>query len=46
MGRGGKSLNGFKFGAFIGRFSSDGAACMAVKGLNTLFFFGGVVMYF
>ena len=28
------SLNGFKFGTFIGRFSSDGAEIMAVKGLN------------
>ena len=31
--KGGKSLNDFKFGSFIGRFQSDGAASMAVKGL-------------
>ena len=30
---GGKSLNGFKFGDFMIRFPSDGAASMAVKGL-------------
>ena len=30
-----KSLNGFKFGTFIGRFLSDGAASVAVKGLKT-----------
>ena len=29
----GGCLNGFKFGTFIGRFPSDGAARMAVKGL-------------
>ena len=29
-----KSLNGFKFGTFIDRFPSDGAATMAVKGLR------------
>ena len=34
MRTGGGSLNGFKFGTFIGRFPSDGAARMAVKGLN------------
>ena len=28
-----KSLNGFKFGTLIGRFPSDDAASMAVKGL-------------
>ena len=28
------SLNDFKFGTFIQRFPSDGAACMAVKGLT------------
>ena len=33
-GRGGKSLNDFKFGTFIGRFPSDGAASMAEKGLR------------
>ena len=27
------SLYGIKFGTFIGRFPSNGAACMAVKGL-------------
>ena len=31
----GKSLNHFKFGTSVGRFSSDGAASMAVKGLNS-----------
>ena len=34
MRRGQKSLNGFKFGTFISRFPSDGAASMAVKGLK------------
>ena len=34
MRRGQKSLNGFKFGTFIGRFPSDGEASMAVKGLK------------
>ena len=29
-----KSLNGFKFGTFSGRFPRDGAANMTVKGLN------------
>ena len=29
-----KDLNDPTFGAFIGRFQSDGAASMAVKGLN------------
>ena len=28
-----KNLNNLKFGTFIGRFSSDDAASMAVKGL-------------
>ena len=32
----GKSLNDFKFGTFIGRFPSDDASSMAVKGLNQL----------
>ena len=32
--RKGKSLNGFKSGSFVGRFPSDGAARMAVKGLR------------
>ena len=32
-GGGGGGLN-FKFGPFIGRFPSDGAASIAVKGLN------------
>ena len=32
-----KSLNNFKFGLFIGRFPSDEAASMAVKGLNYVF---------
>ena len=31
---GGKSFNDFKFGTFIGCRQSDGAACMAAKGLN------------
>ena len=34
-GGGGGSLNGFKFGTSVGRFPSDGAANMAVKGLKT-----------
>ena len=34
--KGAKSLNGFKFGTFIGRFPSDGATNMAVKGLRGL----------
>ena len=29
-----KTLNYFKFGTFTGRFSSDGAGSMAVKGLK------------
>ena len=33
-GRGQKGHNGFKFGTFIGRFPSDGAASVAVKGLT------------
>ena len=32
----GESLNDFKFGTSVGRFSSDGAASTAVKGLNNL----------
>ena len=32
--KGAKTLNGFKFGTFIGRFPSDSAASMAVKGLK------------
>ena len=32
--KGKKGLNDFKFGIFIGRFESDGAASMAVKGLR------------
>ena len=36
MGREQKSFNGFKFGTLIGRFPSDSAASMAVKGLNKL----------
>ena len=31
----GGGLNDFKFGTFIGRFSSDSAASRAVKGLRT-----------
>ena len=34
MRRGKKGLNDFRFGIFIGRFESDGAASMAVKGLS------------
>ena len=30
-----KSLNDFKFGTFIGRFPSDSAASIAVKGLTS-----------
>ena len=33
-GKGGKGLNNFKFDTFSGRFPSDGAASMAVKGLK------------
>ena len=33
-GGGGGSLNDFKFGTSSGRFPSDGARNMAVKGLN------------
>ena len=29
-----KGFNGFKFGTFIGRFSSDGSASVAEKGLT------------
>ena len=29
-----KSVNGFKFGTFIGCFPTDGAAILAVKGLK------------
>ena len=32
--KGAKTLNSFKFGSAIGRFPSDGAASMAVKGLK------------
>ena len=32
----GKSLNDFKFGTSIGRFSSNGAESTAVKGLRTI----------
>ena len=35
-GWGGGSLNDFKSGTSVGRFSSDGAASRAVKGLNNL----------
>ena len=35
-----KSPNDVKFSIFIGRFPSGGAASMAVKGLNYLFFVG------
>ena len=34
--KGQKSLNGFKFGTFIGCFLGDGAASMAVKGLTVV----------
>ena len=39
MLRGGKGFNDFKFGTFIGRFSSDGAANMAVKGLIYIYIY-------
>ena len=32
--KGEKSLNGFRFGTLVGRFLSDGAGSMAVKGLS------------
>ena len=35
--KGEKKLNDFKFGTFTGRFPSDGAASMAVKGLIEAF---------
>ena len=38
-GRGG-GINDFKFGTFIGRFKSDGAASVAVKGLNVVHLWG------
>ena len=34
MRRGKKGLNGFIFATFVGRFPSDGATSMAVKGLT------------
>ena len=34
-GGGGRGLNDFEFATFSGRFQSDGAASMAVKGLRT-----------
>ena len=34
-GGGGGGVNDFSFGAFIGRFQSDGAESMTVKGLMT-----------
>ena len=40
--KGEKSLNDFKFGTFAGRFPSDGAASMAVKGLKRTFGMVGV----
>ena len=36
--KGGKSLTGFKSGTFVGRFPSDGAGSIAVKGLKELTF--------
>ena len=36
-GGGGRGVTDFKFGTFIGRFQSDGASSMAVKGLNWYF---------
>ena len=35
-GVGGGRVNDFKFGTFVGRFKSDGAATVAVKGLNVV----------
>ena len=37
--KGGKSLNNFKFGTFIGCFPSDHVASVAVKGLRPVSFF-------
>ena len=34
--KGGKGLNGFKFGTFTGRFQSDGAASMVEKRLISI----------
>ena len=36
----GKSLNDFKFGTSVGRFSSDGAASTAMKGLRSMLTYG------
>ena len=36
MQKGGKSLNNFRFGTFIGCFPSDDAASMALNGLSQL----------
>ena len=36
----GESLNDYKFGTFIGRFPSDGAESMAMKGLACNEMFG------
>ena len=34
-----KDFNDFKFGTFLGRFPSDGAGSIAVKGLSFLYIF-------
>ena len=36
----GKSLNDFKFGTSLGRFSNDGPASTAVKGLRSMLTYG------
>ena len=41
----GQGLNDFKFGTFLGRFWSDGAASMAVKGLRARFWIPTEVVY-
>ena len=46
IGRGPKSLNGFRFGTFIGRFPSDGVGSMVVKGLMGLVWFGFWLLLF
>ena len=37
-------LSDLKFGAFIGRFPSDGAASIAVKGLNIFYYKSRIII--
>ena len=39
-----KSLNDFRFHTFVGRFQSDGAATMAVKGLRQKYQVGNSIL--